>query len=565
MKNLLLILFVILSSTVRGQVTGNAFLLGQTNHSGIKVTCIPHSGTASLDSTYTDSNGNFSINLRPGLYKVMYAKSGYQTSYYNFGNTFVLSEVYTLDNITLLTGNAKSVEGSISGFWDKDTMYVINGNVTIPRDSILVIAPGTIITFNGNYFLKAIGTLKAKGIDSLKIIFTSNLKQRAGDWNQITLNNSASIIENCIIEYSTIGFDFSGCSPTISNNEIRNFSTGGIYGSSGSPLIFNNKIHNFYGQEYSWGIWIEGSSLARLECNTIFDGRGYGIITNSDNIVKNNIIRNIKYNSTKGYGINVGNHGKPQIVNNFIDSCRIGIGVSSSVSPGPRPHLINNTISNNTDVGVLFNNFYANGVVVNNIIVNSGFGIMQEIPSCSICSTTPDTVTNNVVWNNKKKDFAGVQIIGLGVTITKNINSDSIDSYYNLSQNPIFIENIPPLLSLNSPCFNAGNSLYSSNVGYQTTNGCQKVTTSYHGNNGRVTSTIEFYPIPFHSTTQAVVKDFYESAELIIYNILGKKVKHLHVLSQTVIISRDGLEDGVYFYQLTTDKGIVLTGKLIVQ
>lgn len=72
----------------------------------------------------------------------------------------------------------------------------------------MVIAPGTIITFNGNYFLKAIGTLKAKGIDSLKIIFTSNLKQRAGDWNQITLNNSASIIENCIIEYCTIGFNF---------------------------------------------------------------------------------------------------------------------------------------------------------------------------------------------------------------------------------------------------------------------------------------------------------------------------------------------------------------------
>lgn len=35
---------------------------------------------------------------------------------------FVLSEVYTLDNTTLLTGNAKSVEGSISGFWDKDIL-----------------------------------------------------------------------------------------------------------------------------------------------------------------------------------------------------------------------------------------------------------------------------------------------------------------------------------------------------------------------------------------------------------------------------------------------------------
>lgn len=68
MKNLLLILFVILSSTVRGQVTGNAFLLGQTNHSGIKVTCIPHSKRP-LDSTYTDSNGNFSINLRRGYIK----------------------------------------------------------------------------------------------------------------------------------------------------------------------------------------------------------------------------------------------------------------------------------------------------------------------------------------------------------------------------------------------------------------------------------------------------------------------------------------------------------------
>ena len=564
MKKLLLILFIILNSSVSGQVTGKAFLLGQTDHSGIKITCIPHSGTAQLDSTFTDSKGSFSVGLRPGVYKVMYSKSGYQTGYYNFGNLFTLSEEFVLDNITLLTGNAKSVAGIVSGAWNKDTIYVINGDVTIPSDSSLDIAPGTIIKFNGSYSINALGILNAKGSDSLKILFTSNLIPRAGDWNQITLNNSSSIIENCIIEYCTNGLNFSNCSPIISHNEIRNFTIGGIYGSSGSPSISNNKIHRFYGQEFSWGIWIEGSSLASIECNTIFDGSGYGIMTNSDNLVKNNIIRNIKYNTTRGYGINVGNHGKSKIINNFIDSCRIGIGVSSSISPGPRPHIINNTVSNNTDIGLYLYNFYANGIITNNIIVNNRFGIQQDIPNCTICSTTPDTVANNLVWNNKI-DFSGVKIVGLGELLTKNTNADSIDSYYNLSQDPTFIENIPPALSQNSPCINAGNKVYSPNIGYQVTSDCQTITTSNQDNNRGVSTTLEFYPIPFHATTQAVVKDFYESAELIIYNMLGKKVRHYQISSQTVIISRDGLEDGVYFYLLTTNKGIVLTGKLIVQ
>ena len=120
-------------------------------------------------------------------------------------------------------------------------------------------------------------------------------------------------------------------------------------------------------------------------------------------------------------------------------------------------------------------------------------------------------------------------------------------------------------MSQNSPCINAGNKVYSPNIGYQVTSDCQTIATSNQDYKRAVSSTLDFYPIPFHSTTQAVVKDVYESAELILYNMLGKKVRTYPISSQTVIISRDGLEDGVYFYQLTTNKGIILTGKLIIQ
>ncbi len=54
--------------------------------------------------------------------------------------------------------------GLISGTWTKSSSpYNVTGDITVPKDSILTIEPGTVIEFQGNFGLKVDGILKVDG------------------------------------------------------------------------------------------------------------------------------------------------------------------------------------------------------------------------------------------------------------------------------------------------------------------------------------------------------------------------------------------------------------------
>lgn len=85
--------------------------------------------------------------------------------------------------------------------------------------------------------------------------------------------------------------------------------------------------------------------------------------------------------------------------------------------------------------------------------------------------------------------------------------------------------------------------------------------------NNLLSTTVSVYPNPFSISTTINIDSKLElkNAEIIIYDLLGKKVKKSPIVSNLSLIERDNLVSGIYFYQLTNTNQIIGTGKLIIQ
>ena len=78
-------------------------------------------------------------------------------------------------------------------------------------------------------------------------------------------------------------------------------------------------------------------------------------------------------------------------------------------------------------------------------------------------------------------------------------------------------------------------------------------------------SSLKVSPNPFHSTTTLELKKDFENAVLKIYNIFGDQVQRQKIISQTTIINRNGLRDGIYLFQIISSNGKVTIGKLMLE
>jgi len=77
---------------------------------------------------------------------------------------------------------------------------------------------------------------------------------------------------------------------------------------------------------------------------------------------------------------------------------------------------------------------------------------------------------------------------------------------------------------------------------------------------------LNVYPNPFSSYTILKSSKPLQNATLSIYDVLGKEIKTLQNLNGTeIIINREGLKSGMYFYDLIDSKGLIGRGKMIVE
>lgn len=546
MKKLFFIFFILNLCRLPAQLSGSALLNGSNNHSGIKVKFIVSaSSTGATDSTLTDASGNYSINISGGVYNIIFSKNGYQSVYYNNNNPIVLANSSSLTPVTLLSGNVVVVNGIVSGNWTNSNIYVVNSDITIPAGSTLAIQPGTVIKFNGGYTLTANGALQSIGTAANPILFTSNNSQPVpGSWVGISINSTSSILQNCKIEYASKAIEILNSNPSILQNEIIRFLDFGIYLKNSTSLIKENTIHDFNTVWYSQGITSDNSNCT-IECNTIFDGARSAIRPSSHSLVKNNLIHHI-LETSRGYGIDCGWNVTSRVENNIIHDCIVGVRIGENVTPVPTPTLVNNTIYSNAK-GISMEDFYATPCIIGNIVTSNTLGIWQT----SSNSATPSNVSYNLVWNNSQGNFSGVQILALGQMVNTNSNGDPIDSYFNLSQDPLFVNNTPPYYSSNSPCINAGKSSYSQNIGCDPSLMCIGMILGIKEN--KLALKYSAFPNPFTSyiTITGIDKAKVKTAGF--YDLGGKY--YAAILNwdseSDVRIKKEDLEKGIYFLEIT--------------
>lgn len=127
------------------------------------------------------------------------------------------------------------VANQATGLWKAETgPYIVAGEVIVPANEALVIAPGTIIKFESGASLSVQGKLVAKGEATRRIVFTSLPDQEFGamaayarlsaptakDWKGIRFSaTSASdcVMDFCIVRYSQEGVDAKFARPQLIN------------------------------------------------------------------------------------------------------------------------------------------------------------------------------------------------------------------------------------------------------------------------------------------------------------------------------------------------------------
>lgn len=74
-----------------------------------------------------------------------------------------------------------------------------------------------------------------------------------------------------------------------------------------------------------------------------------------------------------------------------------------------------------------------------------------------------------------------------------------------------------------------------------------------------------FSPNPFDTQTQLVLSPAPPQSTLYLYSFEGRQVRTMNVSGGRLILKRDGLQPGIYFYRIVTSNRIIKAGKLMVQ
>jgi len=180
-----------------------------------------------------------------------------------------------------------------------DSPIYVEGDVFVI--GTLVIEKDVTVLFNGNYSIFVEGSLIATNVT-----FTKNITIPIGErWGRIQINQTSSgtLIENCTIEYATVGLNIESSTPTLRGNVLRNnlvalrvnvssplierFSfqdnlIGILTDGGGSPLIENSSFAN----TISYAFYVTGASTPST-LNSTFPSQNVTIDSGSTLTVKN--------------------------------------------------------------------------------------------------------------------------------------------------------------------------------------------------------------------------------------------------------------------------------------
>lgn len=467
MKHFIFTLLTLFVSQAWAQVTGNAKLIGETDHSGIKVLFSAVSPTAQTDSTLTDISGNYSKTLVTGTYSIKFSKSGYYDSTYS-QNIFVNGNV-ALDNIQLISTKFIFVSGTASGTWTKDKIYVISGNCFVGENDSLIVKPGVKILLNHN-----IDYVEGFKIHDNQYLFTvlGKLKMLGTVNDSITIEN-ISKSQNDFISFRFVGYaksTFNYVKFTTSTFEIDDYygyPNNSLYNRPNQHDINNCSIKNlyiYYGKDIKiknnlvvGNVYMQSRQYGEISCNRFklssknflgTDNLDVGA-DNSDSllIIKNNIfdIYNSPIQKLNLYVTNL------VFQNNYV------LGGDSLTFTGIRKGLFDhNTFLDLKNISLGTSGSQRSITFRNNTTQNSNLTFKNN------------GFTLNATNNQFSKTAKITNYPGAGIPIAKNTQGSDIDTYLNVIADPDF--STAPLLKPTSPMIGAG--LNGSTIGFEPKGTC---------------------------------------------------------------------------------------------
>jgi len=273
--------------------------------------------------------------------------------------------------------------------WTKaNTPYTLTGPILVNSAITLTIEPGVTVNL-GNYYIEVNGSLNARGTISDNIHFNGGagipgaitFTKYSPSWNEQT--GKGSIIENAVMNASSIAISIGDTSPKINNNSI----TGTIWTAASTatgqslttstPIITNNCI-----VASGYGVTLQINTSPIIVNNTIkgkiTTGSGLTIISGNyiegsieSNGEKDEITGNVLFGADSGYGIRMG-FGviERNLISNYHDAIKFWLGAS--------PIIRNNTLVNNVNaisVPGYLRSSYSPQIYWNNIYNNSDYSI----------------------------------------------------------------------------------------------------------------------------------------------------------------------------------------------
>ncbi|MDP8208016.1 MAG: right-handed parallel beta-helix repeat-containing protein [Candidatus Electryonea clarkiae] len=278
------------------EVNGICSLQYQDHHEGTNVVFIPRSPLAQRDSIVTDENGEFEMELRLGIYDILFTHDAFLDSMLS---TVALLGETDVDSVTL---HHVGISGSLSGTMQAGT-YLIDGDITVLMEDTLIIEPGVDFLFNGAYGFDVQGYLHAVATidDSIRFFPTPE----ADGWGGIRFGSTSSdesILEYCLVSGANQagGIHCNQASPTfrhctVSGNYATYWDGGGITCTDQSdPEITFCVINGNSASTTGGGIAILNESEPFIVNCTIYGNiaeYGGGILCHSSNpVFKNNIL-----------------------------------------------------------------------------------------------------------------------------------------------------------------------------------------------------------------------------------------------------------------------------------
>lgn len=442
------ILLLSIFETFGNTISGTVLLDNTSDHSGIKIAFEASSVTAESTEVYSDINGDYSLDVTSGVYKISYKKPGYQTV--EVTDVFVSTDA-SLEEVVLTSKGLRELSGNVSGTWYADTTYVVVNNISLPQNLSLTIEPGTEIMFSDYYSFTVIGSLSAIGTVQDSILFTSGKETKdRGDWIGMLFNSTGeSNAQYIIAEYAGVPKFNEGGIVHITNGVVniehstfRHSPSVGIYAQSGYLSISNSEIYEIF--EHG----IRNKTNIDVTNNVIHDIEVVGINNYSNS---NNIKGNLIYNS--GYGIVT--FFSSTVSNNIFYNNGSGIQVAYE-----NPTITNNTFISNQEGIEIYNSGNGNPTLSNNIFFNN----VKAVDNGN--GNIPSTIYN--LFNGNTSNFTSIPT-GFGSIITTNGNGTDADTYLNIFDDPAFasidiLNEYFATLSESSPAINAGDpSIFDSN------------------------------------------------------------------------------------------------------